>query len=98
MSSPFCRPEALSYIMPSSVPHGRDITCLRGCDLYLILLQFVSHAWNCVVSLASWGYFIKEQWPHPPLKVVIVMARHSCCLTMPVGFTLLTCGLSPHSQ
>jgi hypothetical protein len=32
-SSPFCRPGAPSYSMPSSVPHRGGITCLRGCGL-----------------------------------------------------------------
>jgi hypothetical protein len=32
-SSPFCRPGALSCAIPSSVHHGRGITCPRGCGL-----------------------------------------------------------------
>jgi hypothetical protein len=32
-SSPFCRHGAPSYVTPSSIPHGRGITCLRGCGL-----------------------------------------------------------------
>jgi hypothetical protein len=32
-SPPFYRPRVLSCVMPSSVPHGRGITFLRGCGL-----------------------------------------------------------------
>jgi hypothetical protein len=50
------------------------------------------------MSLACWCYFIDEQWPHPPLKVVVMTTHQSCRLTTPVGLMLLTCGLGPHSQ
>jgi hypothetical protein len=42
------------------------------------------------MPLAGWGYFIKEQWPHILLEVMVVMARHSCYFAMPGGLMLLT--------
>jgi hypothetical protein len=68
---------------------------LKGCSFLTDLCPTHGVA-PCRWNVGS--YAVDEQWECPPLKVVAMMARHSCRPATPVGLMLLTCGLSPHSQ
>jgi hypothetical protein len=51
------------------------------------------------MSLAHWDFFHQKDGKlRIPFKVVGVMDRLPCCLTMSVELMLLSCGLGPHSQ
>jgi hypothetical protein len=56
----------------------------------------MSHALNCVATLAYWGYSTQDRGWRTLFRAVGVMVRIPGCPAMPGEPTLLTSGPGPH--